>query len=70
MHLKPGQTWFNVVRPVMYGVEVSEQPVDAQATAQAIYATATQSAVLTATAIAPYVTPSPTVATPTSEWLP
>jgi hypothetical protein len=32
LHLKPGQTWFNVVRPVMYGVTISEQPVDAQAT--------------------------------------
>ncbi|MEW6580221.1 MAG: DUF3048 domain-containing protein [Chloroflexota bacterium] len=70
MHLKPGQTWFNVVRPVMYGVEVSEQLADMQATAEAIYATATQSAAQTATAIAPYVTPSPTVATATAEWLP
>ncbi|GIV81324.1 MAG: hypothetical protein KatS3mg051_0678 [Anaerolineae bacterium] len=32
MHLKPGQTWFNVVRPVMYGVQVSEQPADMVAT--------------------------------------
>jgi hypothetical protein len=70
MHLKPGQTWFNVVRPVMYGVQVSEQPADMVATAQAIYATQTQSAALTATAIAPYITPTPTVATPTPERLP
>jgi len=70
LRLKPGQTWFNVVRPVMYGVEVGEQLADMPATAEAIYATATQSAARTATAIAPYVTPSPTAATPTSEWLP
>jgi len=70
MHLKPGQTWFNVVRPVMYGVQVSEQPADMVGTAQAIYATQTQSAALTATAIAPYITPTPTVATPTPERLP
>jgi len=70
MHLKPGQTWFNVVRPVMYGVQISEQPADMVATAQAIYATQTQSAALTATAIAPYITPTPTVATPTPERLP
>ena len=70
MHLKPGQTWFNVVRPVMYGVQISEQPADMVGTAQAIYATQTQSAALTATAIAPYITPTPTVATPTPERLP
>jgi len=70
MHLKPGQTWFNIVRPVMYGVEIGERPVDVQATAQAIYATQTQSAALTATAIAPFITPTPTVATPTPERVP
>jgi hypothetical protein len=70
MHLKPGQTWINVVRPVMYGVEVSEQPADMQATAQAIYGTATQSAAQTATAIAPFITPTPVTPTPTLEGIP
>ena len=70
MHLKPGQTWFNVVRPVMYGVTVSEQPVDMQATAQAIYATKTQTWVETATAIAPFITPTPVTPTPTLEQMP
>jgi len=70
LHLKPGQTWFEVVRPMMYGVVVSDAPADMPATAAAIYATATQSAAATATAIAPYITPSPTVASPTPEQLP
>jgi hypothetical protein len=70
MHLKPGQTWFEVVRPVMYGVSVSEQPVDMQATAQAIYATKTETWIGTATAIAPYVTPTPFTPTPTLEQMP
>jgi hypothetical protein len=70
LHLKPGQTWFEVVRPVMYGVEISEQPVDAVGTAEAIYATQTQSVALTATAVAPYITPSPTPLTPTPVELP
>lgn len=70
LHLKPGQTWFNVVRPVMYGVTISEQPVDAQATAEAIIATQTQSVAQTATAIAPFVTPSAVPATPTPVGLP
>jgi hypothetical protein len=70
MHLKPGQTWFNVVRPVMYGVEVSAQPVDMQATTQAIYATQTQAWIGTATAIAPYITPTPVTPTPTLEQMP
>jgi hypothetical protein len=70
MHLKPGQTWIEIVRPVMYGVTVSEQPVDAQATAQAIYATQTETFAETATAIAPYVTPTPVTPTPTLEVIP
>lgn len=70
MHLKPGQTWFEVVRPVMYGVQIGEQPVDMQATAQAIYATQTQAYAETATAIAPYVTPVPVTATPTALQIP
>jgi hypothetical protein len=70
MHLKPGQTWINVVRPVMYGVEVQAQPVDMQATAQALYGTATQAAAQTATAIAPFVTPTPITPTPTLEQIP
>jgi hypothetical protein len=70
MHLKPGQTWFNVVRPVMYGVTVSEQPVDMQATAQAIFATQTQTWSETATAVAPYVTPSPATLPPTPAQIP
>ncbi len=65
IHLKPGQTWFNVVRPVMYGVEISEQPVDAMATAQAIWAQQTLTAAETATAIAPYITPTPVTPTVT-----
>jgi hypothetical protein len=70
MHLSPGQTWFNVVRPIMYGVQVSEQPVDMQATAQAIYATQTQSTSLTATAIAPFITPTPITPTATPPEMP
>ncbi len=70
IHLKPGQTWFNVVRPVMYGVEISEAKVDAMATAEAIYATQTQAAARTATAIAPFVTPTPVTPTPTLEQIP
>jgi hypothetical protein len=70
LHLKPGQTWFNVVRPVMYGVTVSEQPVDAQATAQAISATQTQAFAQTATANAPYVTPTPVTPTATPQQIP
>lgn len=70
IHLKPGQTWFNVVRPVMYGVEVSAQKVDALATAQAIEAAQTLAAAQTATAIAPYVTPTPITPTPTSVGIP
>jgi len=70
MHLKPGQSWFEVVRPVMYGVEVSAEPVDAQATEMAIYAKQTESAAATATYMAPYITPSPTPPTPTPVGLP
>lgn len=70
IHLKPGQTWFNVVRPVMYGVTISEQPVDAMATAQAIQAAQTAAAAQTATAIAPFVTPTPVTPTPTPERIP
>jgi hypothetical protein len=70
MHLHPGQTWFEVVRPVMYGVTVSEHPVDMQATAQAIYATQTETWSGTATAIAPYVTPTAVTPTPTLEQIP
>jgi len=70
IHLKPGQTWVEVVRPFMWGVEVSEEKADMVATAEAIYATQTQSVALTATAIAPYITPSPVVGTPTPVTLP
>lgn len=70
MHLKPGQTWIEVVRPVMYGVEVSDTYADMDATAAAIYATATQSYAATATAIAPYITPPPITMTPTPLELP
>ncbi len=70
MHLKPGQTWFEVVRPVMYGVDVSEQQADMPATASAIYATQTESAAGTATAIAPYITPTPVTPTATLEQMP
>lgn len=70
LHLKPGQTWFEVVRPIMYGVEIGEQPVDAEATSSAIFATQTSSWVGTATAIAPYITPSPVPPTPTGVDLP
>ncbi|WP_119067476.1 DUF3048 domain-containing protein [Aggregatilinea lenta] len=70
MHLKPGQTWFEVVRPVMYGVEIAAEPVNAQATEQGIYAAQTQSAGATATYMAPYITPSPTPPTPTPVDLP
>jgi hypothetical protein len=70
MHLKPGQTWVEVVRPFMWGVEINANKVDMEATAQAIYATATQSAAGTATAVAPYITPSPVPATPTAVDLP
>ncbi|NDJ79311.1 MAG: DUF3048 domain-containing protein [Chloroflexi bacterium] len=61
MHLKPGQTWFEVVRPFNLAnrVTISEQPIDMQATAEAIFAQQTQAAVQTATAIAPYITPTP-----------
>ena len=51
----------------MWGVEIGEQPVDMEATADAIYATATEKAAQTATAIAPYITPT---ATPTRMMLP
>ncbi|MBI5957698.1 MAG: DUF3048 domain-containing protein [Chloroflexi bacterium] len=70
MHLKPGQTWFEVVRPVMYGVTVSEQLADMQAISAAIMATRTQVYNETATAIAPYVTPLPITPTPTTEMIP
>ncbi len=70
MHLKPGQTWINIVRPVMYGVTVSDQYADMQATSQAIYGTQTEVYAETATAIAPYVTPVPITATPTAEQRP
>ncbi|MBN1967214.1 MAG: DUF3048 C-terminal domain-containing protein, partial [Anaerolineae bacterium] len=49
MNLKPGQTWFNIVRPVMWGVEISALPVDMQATAQAIEATRAAEVAATAT---------------------
>jgi hypothetical protein len=55
---------------VMYGVTVSEQPVDMQATAQAIFATQTQTWSETATAVAPYVTPSPATLPPTPAQIP
>jgi hypothetical protein len=70
IHLKPGQTWFNVVRPVMYGVEIGEQPVDMQATANAIYATETAVWSETATAVAPYITPTAVTPTVTPEGIP
>lgn len=70
MHLKPGQTWFEVVRPVMYGVEISAQKADMAGTAEAIYATATESFARTATAIAPFITPSPVPPTATPVDLP
>jgi len=63
IHLKPGQTWIEVVRPYMWGVAVQAEP-------EKIYATQTQSAALTATAIAPYITPSPITGTPTPAGLP
>lgn len=66
MHLKPGQTWFNVVRPVMWGVELSDQPVEVEATAQAIQMTRTAVFAATSTANAPFVTPTQTW-TPTPE---
>ncbi|MBN1200318.1 MAG: DUF3048 domain-containing protein [Anaerolineae bacterium] len=58
MHLKPGQTWFEIVRPFMWGVDLSENKVDMQATSSAIYGTQTQIAAGTATAAAPYITPT------------
>lgn len=70
MHLKPGQTWFNVVRPVMYGVEVSEQKVDAQATAEAVAGQTATAAAATATAAAPFITPTPVTPTPTAIGIP
>ncbi len=70
MHLKPGQTWIEVVRPVMYGVEVSDQYTDMAAVEQQIYATATQAWALTATAVAPYVTATVPAATATEVHLP
>lgn len=70
IHLKPGQTWIEVVRPYMWGVEVLAEPVDMPATSAAIYATQTQSVIMTATAIAPYITPSPATGTPTPIDLP
>lgn len=70
IHLKPGQTWINIVRPVMYGVEVSAQPVDMQATAQAIFATQTAVWAETATAIAPFITPTPVTPTVTPAGIP
>ncbi len=70
MHLKPGQTWFNVVRPVMYGVEVSAQKVDAVATAEAVIGQTATAAAQTATAIAPYITPTPVTPTATAIGIP
>lgn len=70
IHLKPGQTWIEVVRPFMWGVEVSAERADMAATTEAIYATQTQSVALTATAAAPYITPSPDAGTPTPVTLP
>lgn len=70
IHLKPGQTWIEVVRPYMWNVEVSTERADMAATSAAIYATQTQSAAMTATAFAPYITPSPATGTPTPVGLP
>ncbi len=47
IHLKPGQTWFEIVRPEMSGVTVSTELVDTQGTATP--------AALTATARAPHI---------------
>jgi hypothetical protein len=41
MHLKPGQTWFEVVRPEMFGVTKSETLVDTTGTETPAAATAT-----------------------------
>lgn len=41
MHLKPGQTWFEVVRPEMFGVTKSETLVDVSGTETPAAATAT-----------------------------
>jgi hypothetical protein len=72
MHLKPGQTWFEVVRPFNLAnrVTISEQTVDMQARAEAIYATQTQAAAMTATAVAPYITPTATPPVSASSRLP
>lgn len=68
MHLKPGQTWFEVVRKTsayqtegpMLNVTISEIPVDAVATAEAVSATATAAWQATATQRAEwYGTPTP-----------
>jgi len=60
MHLKPGQTWFNIVRPIMWGVTVSDQPANMQATAEAVQATKTAVVAATATQAAIWgVTPLP-----------
>lgn len=70
IHLKPGQTWVEVVRPYMWGVQVANERADMPATSAAIYATQTQSVIQTATAIAPYITPTPFAGTPTPVNLP
>lgn len=68
MHLKPGQTWFAIVRKTsayqtegpMFSVTISDVQVDASATAQAVSATSTASWVATATQRATlYGTPTP-----------
>jgi hypothetical protein len=70
IHLKPGQTWFNVVRPFMWGVELSPQKVAMASIEQDIYATQTAVAAQTATAAAPFITPLPVTPTPTRVMLP
>jgi hypothetical protein len=77
MHLKPGQTWFEIVRKIdpyvtkgpMFSVTVSDDPVNAVATAEAVSATRTAVWVDTATQFAtlygsptllPTWTPTPT----------
>lgn len=44
MHLKPGNTWFEIVRPQMFGVKVSDQYTDVHATETPAAATATANA--------------------------
>ncbi|MBN1679374.1 MAG: DUF3048 domain-containing protein [Anaerolineae bacterium] len=70
MHLKPGQTWFEIVRPFMWGVETSIEPANMPATEQAIYAAQTASHEQTMTAIAPWVTATPIPPTPTTVGVP